>query len=110
MVTARLVSLRPAPWVCQSCQRHLRHARQTVHPPVATTQKRTITRKYQARTKDAEEQWQERYAEIRNGQRQSMLDILQERGFLNAVAGYVASPLQFIVAFAHPRAAVRNRI
>ncbi|KAI4234959.1 MAG: hypothetical protein LQ349_003475, partial [Xanthoria aureola] len=87
MVTTRLASLRPAPWVCQSCQRHLRHARQTVHPPVPTTQKRTITRKYQARTKDAEEQWQDRYAEIRNGQRQSMLDILDQRGFLNAVAG-----------------------
>ncbi|KAL9037266.1 MAG: hypothetical protein Q9180_003818 [Flavoplaca navasiana] len=86
MVTARLVSYSAAPWVCQSCQRHLRLARQAVRP-VARTHKRTITRIYQAKVADAEEQWQQRYEKIRNGQRQGMLDILEERGFLNAVAG-----------------------
>ncbi|KAI4265314.1 MAG: hypothetical protein L6R38_009515 [Xanthoria sp. 2 TBL-2021] len=86
MVAARLGSLRPAPWVCQSCQQNLRRARQTVHP-APRTQKRTITRNYEAKVKDAEEQWQGNYAEIQTGQRQSMLDILKERGFLNAVAG-----------------------
>ncbi|KAL8748860.1 MAG: hypothetical protein Q9199_008028 [Rusavskia elegans] len=86
MVAARLGSLRPAPWVCQSCQRNLRQTRQTVHP-APRTQKRTITQNYEAKVKDAEEQWQGKYAEIQSGQRQSMLDILGERGFLNAVAG-----------------------
>ncbi|KAL8891552.1 MAG: hypothetical protein Q9215_001416 [Flavoplaca cf. flavocitrina] len=86
MVTARLGSNSAAPWVCQSCQRHLRLARQAVHP-AARTQKRTVTRIYQAKVQDAEKQWQQRYEEIRNGQRQGMLEILEERGFLNAVAG-----------------------
>ena len=86
MVTARLPSYSAAPWVCQSCQQHLRLARQAVHP-IARTQKRTITRVYQAKVEDAEKQWQQRYEEIRNGRRQGMLDILEERGFLNAVAG-----------------------
>ncbi|KAL9608951.1 MAG: hypothetical protein Q9204_009196, partial [Flavoplaca sp. TL-2023a] len=69
-----------------SCQRHLRLARQAVYL-AARTQKRTVTRIYQAKVQDAERQWQQRYEEIRNGQRQGMLDILEERGFLNAVAG-----------------------
>ncbi|KAL8996930.1 MAG: hypothetical protein Q9169_003689 [Polycauliona sp. 2 TL-2023] len=86
MVTARSGSLGIAPWVCRSCQRTLRQAQQGVHLS-STTQKRTITQVYERKVKDAEEQWMVRHKEIKNGERQSMVDILQERGYLNAVAG-----------------------
>ncbi|KAL8773666.1 MAG: hypothetical protein Q9209_001432 [Squamulea sp. 1 TL-2023] len=86
MVSTRLENLRPAPWVCRPCQRSVWRAHRTRHV-IPKIQKRTVTRNYTAKTKEAEDQWREKYAEIVRGDRQSMLDILRERGYLNAVAG-----------------------
>ncbi|KAL8726810.1 MAG: hypothetical protein Q9166_006492 [cf. Caloplaca sp. 2 TL-2023] len=84
MISPRLRSLISVPWVCPSCQqRSVPQAQRIVFKP----QRRAITRKYAEKTEDAEEEWQERYAEITAGERQSMLNILEERGYVNAVAG-----------------------
>ncbi|KAL8690983.1 MAG: hypothetical protein Q9224_004278, partial [Gallowayella concinna] len=85
MLPPRLGPLKPAvPWICPTCR--IRQQR-SIRFPILTNQKRHITRNYEAKTRDAERQWQERYAEIQAGERQSMLSILVERGYVNAVAG-----------------------
>ncbi|KAL8802303.1 MAG: hypothetical protein Q9200_006625 [Gallowayella weberi] len=85
MLPPRLGPLRPVvPWICPTCR--IRQQRSILFP-VLSSQRRHIARVYEAKTRDAEKQWQERYAEIQAGQRQSMLSILAERGYVNAVAG-----------------------
>lgn len=66
-------------WICSSCvrQRILLTARQ----------KRSISQRYVAKVDSAEEQWKGFCEEIEAGKRQSMLRILEERGYINAIAG-----------------------
>lgn len=75
---------RPRPYVCRQCI--LRH--RTI--PIA---KRSIN-KWAAEKPDAEEQWKEQSMRIRAGQQPSMLQILEDRGFVKDVAGCVFLNLQ----------------
>ena len=52
-------------------------------------QKRHVTQVYQQKEAEAQQQWQNRYEEIKAGRRQSNFNILRERGYINAVAGLV---------------------
>jgi len=51
--------------------------------------RRGIGTKYLAKVKVAEQEWAEKAAEIKDGRRKSMLSILEERGYINQIAGYV---------------------
>lgn len=44
------------------------------------------------RIKTAEEEWQLRARDIRDGKMKSMLTLLEERGYVNQIVGSVASP------------------
>ena len=70
---------RPRAYICQKC-----------------LQKRQIsTRKQQWAGGEAEQkatQWRAQVERIRSGEQLSMLSILEQRGFVKDVAGYVCSP------------------
>lgn len=53
-------------------------------------QKRGITKQHLRRTKEAEEQWDQWACEIREGKRQSFFKMLEERGLVNSVVGWVS--------------------
>lgn len=46
--------------------------------------------KYLAKIADAEIMWQDKASRIRSGQQKSMLTILEERGLIQTVTGYVS--------------------
>ncbi|RQM08832.1 hypothetical protein DH86_00002961, partial [Scytalidium sp. 3C] len=50
-------------------------------------QRRWIGQKYLAKLADAEMSWQEKASKIRAGEQKSMLAILEERGYVHAIAG-----------------------
>jgi hypothetical protein len=58
----------------------------------ATQEKRWITQNHIRKIKDAEEDWQRRATAIRDGTKQSMLSLLEERGFVNQIVGSVFEP------------------
>ncbi len=51
------------------------------------TQKRPITQNWLKKTAEAKEAWDAQAKEIEAGRKQSMLSILEERGYVNSVAG-----------------------
>jgi tyrosyl-tRNA synthetase len=51
--------------------------------------RRSIGTKYLAKVAEAEEQWKEQSKAIRDGRQKSMLSILEERGLIHQIAGYV---------------------
>lgn len=59
-----------SPYVCCFCQ-----------------QKQSISTTFLQKQKEAKEQWAEFATEIRAGKRKSMLEILEERGLIHAIAG-----------------------
>ena len=52
-----------------------------------TVQKRSITQNWLRKTEEAKEAWDAQAQEIKAGRKQSMLSLLEERGYVNAVAG-----------------------
>ena len=48
--------------------------------------------KYDKKVKEANKEWEEKAQEIRDGKKPSMLSILEERGFVNELVGYVLMP------------------
>lgn len=66
----RTVFGRPQRYICWQCQ-----------------QKRIISTSFLKRTAEAKEQWETWAKEIRSGTRQSLLTILEQRGFVHAIAG-----------------------
>jgi hypothetical protein len=70
-------------FLCSSCRNQLRRLWQ---PPQGKDQRS----KYAAKVRDAEQEWTQKATEIREGKRPSMLEILESRGFVNTIAGYVA--------------------
>ena len=76
-------------WVCSSCIRRQRLLRSVwkTRPSAPYFQQRSISEKYIAKEAEAETQWKSYHEDIKAGKRQSMLSILEERGYINAVAG-----------------------
>lgn len=50
-------------------------------------QKRAISQTFLKKVHDAKEQWNAWAKEIRAGKRKSMLEVLEERGFIHSIAG-----------------------
>jgi hypothetical protein len=72
--------------VCVSCQWRLSR---TGSQPHLVRQKRWISQNHIKRIKEALEDWQLRAAAIRRGEKQSMLSLLDERGYVNQIVGFV---------------------
>jgi hypothetical protein len=72
--------------ICLSCQWRLSNPA----PRLAQAQqKRWITRVHIRRIKEAMDDWQTRANGIKKGEKQSMLSLLEERGFVNQIVGFV---------------------
>lgn len=70
--------------ICSTCWRKLQ-----LQTKVAN-QQRAITQNWLRKTADAETAWKEQAKEIWEGKKESMLSILEKRGYINAVVGYTA--------------------
>ena len=75
------------PYICSSCALLQRRTHRPQRALKAFRQKRFVTQNYIRKTAEAEQQWNEYNKEIQSGQRQSMLSILEERGYIQAIAG-----------------------
>ena len=70
-------------YICRSCRSKLFPAEANRQP----LQKRWITRNHIRRIKTAEEEWAERADMINAGRKQSILSLLEERGYVNQIVG-----------------------
>jgi hypothetical protein len=78
----RVISkVRPAPYVCDSCRTKVSRTR-------VLEQRRWITRNHIFNIRTAEEEWMARAKEINSGKKMSMLDLLEQRGYINQIVGY----------------------
>lgn len=68
-------SSRTARQICLSLARH--------------QQTRGVSQSYLRKVGEGEDRWQQRAERIQNGEERHMWDILDERGFIKDVAGYV---------------------
>jgi tyrosyl-tRNA synthetase len=75
-------------YVCKSCRAKLFPAELLRR----NVQKRWITRNHIRKIKEAEEEWSLRADAIVAGKRQSMLSLLEERGYVNQIIGYAGAP------------------
>ena len=73
------------PYTGNFCFRVLRKKRSR---PIAVLQRRTITQNYLRKIAEAEQAWKEQAKRIRAGEQESMLTVLEKRGYINSVAGY----------------------
>ena len=69
-------------------------------PPFPTvSQRRWLTRNHARHIKEAEEDWETRMQDIALGRKQSMLSLLEERGYVNQIIGcayrFLGSQAQF---------------
>ena len=76
------------PYVCVSCR--WRTTTTASHHP-QLQQKRWITRNHIRRIKDAMTDWEERADATLKGKKQSMLSLLEERGFVHQIIGSAES-------------------
>ncbi len=74
-----------SPYICASCVRHARI--RGLRLQGAMIQKRSITQNWLKKTAEAKDAWDAQAKEIKAGRKQSMLSILEERGYVNSVAG-----------------------
>ena len=72
-------------YICNSCRKRL-DARSNPAQPSLQLQ-RWISQNYMRKMVTAEEEWQERAAAIRTGEKMSMLDFLESRGYINQIVG-----------------------
>ena len=72
-------------YICASCVRHFRML--GLRPPGGTIQRRRITQNWLRKTAEAKAAWEAQAEEINAGRKQSMLSILEERGYVNAITG-----------------------
>lgn len=61
---------------------------------LALWHKRSITLNYRKKTSEAKEAWDKHAVEIEAGRQESMLTMLEKRGYVNAIAGYSPFPNQ----------------
>lgn len=71
-------------FVCSSCRNQLRRLWQ---PPKG----KDLRSVYAKKVRDAEAEWQIKAEEIAAGKRESMLSLLESRGYINTIAGYVGN-------------------
>ena len=76
---------RTSPYICASCARHVRAL--GLRSQGVTVQRRSITQNWIRKTAEAKEAWDAQAIEIKSGRKQSMLSVLEERGYVNSVAG-----------------------
>ena len=69
-----------SPYICSPCAHRMR-----LSGPV--TQKRYITQNYLKKTIEAKLEWARQSTEIKAGRKQSMLSMLESRGYVNQVVG-----------------------
>ncbi|KAI4129258.1 MAG: hypothetical protein LQ338_002310 [Usnochroma carphineum] len=89
MLALKLTASKSTSWIWPTCahsQQTLRRILRVILPP-ASAQKRYISQRYTRKVEEAENQWQRKHEKIEAGKRHSMLSILEERGYINAVAG-----------------------
>lgn len=77
---AQCVRLTRTKWICHTCARRQRAL-------LGHGQRRSIHLSYLKKQRDAANDWKKQAAEIRAGEKQSMLDILEERGYIGQIAG-----------------------
>ena len=78
--------LRQSSYVCASCLGTLRPLPKIT--VVARAQKRRITQQHLRRKAEAREQWKGWATEIRAGMKESYLKVLEQRGWVDTIAGY----------------------
>ena len=71
-------------YICASCARRLR-------PTGSKPQRRNITQTSGDNTTETKKEWEKRAREIREGKQESMLTMLENRGYVNQIVGYVVS-------------------
>ena len=76
---------RTPPYICTLCSRNARALGLRLQG--VTVQKRSITQNWLRKTDEAKEAWDAQAKVIEAGKKQSMLSSLEERGYVNAVAG-----------------------
>lgn len=69
-------------WICRVCARRQRVV-------LAYGQRRSIGLKYLKKKADAAEAWKQQANEIRQGRKEDMLGILESRGYIGQIAGFV---------------------
>lgn len=67
------------PWTCRHCLRNV---------SLSYNQKRLVHERFLQRKIDAKWEWADKTADVKKGLRKSMLEILEERGFVHQIAGY----------------------
>ena len=72
--------LQKAQYICPSCARR-------ILPFRLQTQKRSITQNFLQKTLEAKVAWARQATEIKAGRKESMLTMLEKRGFVNQVIG-----------------------
>lgn len=85
MVLALAPTLPRAHYICASCVKNQRLFRRGLYKVL--DQRRPITQNYLRKTGEAAEAWELQAQEIKAGRKQSFLSFLEERGFINSVAG-----------------------
>lgn len=85
MVLALAHTLQRAQYICASCATNQRLLRRNLNKVLH--QRRSITQNYLRKTGEAAEAWHLQAEEIKAGRKQSFLSFLEERGFVNSVAG-----------------------
>jgi tyrosyl-tRNA synthetase len=74
--------MKSLPYICTSCVRS-----QLIPSSKPGLQTRSITENFLKKTAEAADKWAMWAGEIRDGKRQSMLSILEERGYVNQIVG-----------------------
>lgn len=85
MVLAHANTLQRAQYICASCAKNQRLFRRGLYK--ALDQRRSITQNYIRKRGEAAEAWELQAQEIKAGRKQSFLSFLEERGFVNSIAG-----------------------
>ena len=86
----RLVAAQPrSPYICAKCIRRIQVRYPSTVARVSARQ--GFNYKYGKKLEKAAEEWQEKAAEIRSGQQESMLSILEQRGYVEAITESASS-------------------
>lgn len=81
MVLGKATGLLPkSPYICASCALRL-------PPPAIAHQKRGISQAYLEKTIEAKIDWAKRATQIKASKQESMLTMLEKRGFVNQIVG-----------------------
>ena len=78
-----------AGYICSSCASFSPNRRKLLCHIV--DQRRWIAQRWLNKTAEAADQWARQAIEIKAGKRRSMLSILEQRGYINQIAGYVGT-------------------